>query len=63
MYKEQQTKIVLQLAGTNFLTDTARVRILSSKEVPAGLERYRKNVETYLKTQSDSWKKEVNATP
>jgi hypothetical protein len=63
MYKEQQTKIVLQLAGTSFLTETSRVRILSPKEVPAGLQRYRKNVETYLQTQSESWKKEVNAKP
>jgi hypothetical protein len=65
MYKEQQTKIVLQLAGTSFLTETSRVRILSPKEVPAGLQRYRKNVETYLQTQSEveegSQRKALNA--
>jgi hypothetical protein len=64
MYKEQQTKIVLQLAGTSFLTETSRVRILSPKEIPEGLASYRRNVETYLKSQAESWRKEaVSSNP
>ena len=59
MYKEMQTKIVLQLAGATFWTETARVRILEENEVPAGLIRYRKNVETYLHGKSDKWKDEA----
>ena len=56
MFKESQTKVVLQLAGANFLTDTSRVRILENREVPAGLLVYRKNVEVYLKTKVDKWR-------
>ena len=56
MYKEMQTKIVLQLAGTNFWTDTKRVRILKSDEVAAGLANYRKNVQAYLESKSKAMK-------
>jgi hypothetical protein len=59
MYKEMQKKIVLQLAGATFMTETQRVRILDEYEVPAGLVRYRKNVETYLRGKSDKWKQEA----
>ncbi len=61
MYKEMQTKIVLQLAGTNFWTDTKRVRILKDSEVAAAIDRYRKNVEAYLKTDSEKQKKQLRA--
>ena len=56
MFKESQTKVVLQLAGANFITDTKQVRILEAREVPAGLKIYRKNVETYVKSISEKWK-------
>jgi hypothetical protein len=56
MFKESQTKVVLQLAGANFLIDTKLVRILEPREVPAGLAVYRKNVETYLKSISEKWR-------
>ena len=56
MYKESQTKIILQLAGANFMTETKRVRILEESEVASGLANYRKNVETYLKTKSEKWR-------
>ena len=56
MYKDSQAKIVLQLAGANFTTDTKRVRILEQREVPAGLVIYRKNVESYVKSISEKWK-------
>jgi hypothetical protein len=56
MFKDSQTKVALQLAGANFLTETKRIRILEQHEVPAGLVIYRKNVETYLKSISEKWK-------
>ena len=59
MYKDSQTKVVLQLAGANFITDTKRVRILEQREVPAGILIYRKNVESYLKTKADKWRAAV----
>jgi hypothetical protein len=69
MFKDSQTKVVLQLAGANFQTDTKRVRILDQREVPAGIAVYRKNVESYLKTKAEKWraavepKKPVAAAP
>jgi hypothetical protein len=56
MYKESHTKIVLQLAGANFITETNRIRLLEESEVASGLINYRKNVETYLKTKSEKWR-------
>ena len=56
MYKDSQTKVVLQLAGANFITDTKHVRILEPRDVPAGLVVYRRNVESYLKSISEKWK-------
>ena len=56
MFKDSQTKVVLQLAGANFLTDTKKVRILENSEVPAGLLVYRRNVEVYLKTKVEKWR-------
>lgn len=56
MYKDAQTKVVLQLAGANFMVESKRVRILEPREVPAGLVIYRKNVESYLKSISEKWK-------
>ena len=60
MYKEMQTKVVLQLAGTSFLTEASRVRILKESEVPAALANYRKNLQAYLNSNSDKWKKEAH---
>ena len=61
MFKEQQTQVVLQLAGTNFRTATDRVRILEEKEVtPEILASYRRNVEAYLEGRSKRWKAEAS---
>ena len=56
MYKERQTKIVLQLGGTSFMVDTKVTRLLKDEEIPAGLANYRKNVATYISGTSDKWK-------
>jgi hypothetical protein len=56
MYKESQTRIVLQLAGATFMTEARRVRVLPDSEIPAGLVNYRKNVEIYLKTKTEKWR-------
>ncbi len=56
MFKDSQTKVVLQIAGASFLTDMKHVRILEQREVPAGILTYRKSVETYLKTKAEKWR-------
>ncbi len=60
MFKEMQTKVVLQLAGTSFWTEASRVRILKESEVPGALGSYRKNLEAYLNSNSDKWKKQAH---
>lgn len=57
MFKEQQTKVVLQLAGTSFLIDAANVRVLEEKEVTEEvLMAYRRNVASYLEGKSKKWR-------
>jgi len=51
-YKNMQKNIVLRLAGATFMTESARVRILTAVEVPAGIEKYRENVRSYLDSTS-----------
>ena len=58
MYKDQQTKIVLQLAGTSFVIEAKHVRVFEDKELTAAaLASYRRNVQTYIDTRSEQWKK------
>ncbi len=53
MYKEMQTKIVLELADTTFRTDTPKVRLLKNDELGAGLAKYQKSVDNYLRTKAE----------
>lgn len=63
MFKEQQTKVMLQLAGTSFMIDVKHVKIIEEKNLTAGeLASYRRNVQTYIDTRSEQWKKRA-ATP
>ena len=49
MFKEQQTKIVLQLAGTTFMTDAANVTTIEEKNLTEEqLATYRGTVQRYL---------------
>ena len=60
MFKEQQTKVVLQLAGTNFMTETSRVKIIEEKDVtPEQLATYRTNVQNYIDSRSEKIKTEL----
>ncbi len=57
MFKESQTKVILQLAGTSFLIDAKHVKIIDEKNLTAGeLASYRRNVQTYIDTRSDQWR-------
>lgn len=63
MYKDLRKNIVLQLAGTQFRTETKRVRILESGEVAQGLENYRKNVQAYLDSKAKRLKSDLQLRP
>ncbi len=57
MFKEQQTKVVLQLAGTTFLIRADRVKTVEAKDVTAEqMATYRNNVKTYIQNRSEDWK-------
>jgi hypothetical protein len=51
-YKNLRKSVILRLAGATFVTDTDRIRVLKTDEVPTGLEVYRKNVRAYLDSTS-----------
>lgn len=54
MFKEQQTIVVLQFAGTQFLTEASRVKITPGEEVtPEMVANYRRNVQGYVDGKSE----------
>jgi hypothetical protein len=59
MFKEQQTKVVLELGGATFWTDANRVRLMKESETATALASYRKNLTTYLKSRPEKWKQSV----
>ncbi len=64
MFKEQQTKVMLQLAGTSFIVEAKHVKVIEEKDLKTGeLASYRRNVQTYIDTRSDQWKKRANSPP
>ena len=59
MFKEQQSKAVLQLAGTSFTTSVINIKVVEEKDVtPEQLTSYRNNVQHYLEGQAAKWKTE-----
>ncbi|MEI9894988.1 MAG: hypothetical protein WDN28_14140 [Chthoniobacter sp.] len=59
MFKERQTKVVLQLAGTTFTTEAANVQVLEEKDLtPEQAATYRNNVQHYLDSRAEKWKTE-----
>jgi len=60
MFKEQRTKVILQLAGTTFMTETVRVKTIEEKDVtPEQLATYRTNVQNYINSRSEKMKTEL----
>ena len=57
MFKDQQTKVILQRAGTTFSTGMENVKVVEEKDVtPEQLTTYRTNVQHYLDAQAAKWK-------
>jgi len=48
MYKEHQTKVVLQLGAATFWTDATRVRVMNPDETDKAVVSYQKNLQNYL---------------
>jgi hypothetical protein len=60
-YKESHTKLILRLAGTNFVVAGNHAAIVSEKETPAAIERYRVTLQTYINGFSARWKANAEA--
>ena len=62
MFKDSQSKVILQLAGTTFVVESKHVKVIEGKDLTAAeLASYRRNVETYIDTRSEQWKKRATA--
>ena len=60
-YKESHTKLILRLASTNFVVVGDHAAIVSDKETPAAVERYRGTLQTYINGFSARWKANAEA--
>jgi len=60
MFKERQTKVILQLAGTTFMVSANRIQTIEEKNLTeAQLTTYRTNVSNYLESRSEKWKEQA----
>ena len=60
-YKESHTKLILRLASTSFVVAGNDAAIVSDKETPAAIERYRSTLQTYINGFSARWKARAEA--
>lgn len=60
-YKEAHTKLVLQLAGTQFVVPAAKAAVVPDKEIEAAIVKYRANVNTYINGYASRWRTEAEA--
>lgn len=60
-YKDSHTKLFLRLAGTTFVVAGDHAAIVSDKETPAAIERYRTTLQTYIDGFSARWKANAEA--
>ena len=60
-YKESHTKLILRLASTSFVVAGDHAAIVSDKETPAAIERYRSTLQTYIDGFSARWKARAEA--
>ena len=55
-YKESHTKLILRLAGTQFVVAGSDAVIVSAKETPAAAESYRTTVNSYINGAAMRWR-------
>jgi hypothetical protein len=58
-YKEQHTKLILQLAGAQFMVPAAKTKIVPDKELPKAVAKYRANVNTYINGYAAKWREKA----
>ena len=60
-YKEAHTKLILQLAGAQFMVPASKANIVPEKEEAQAVEKYRANVNTYINGYANRWRNEAEA--
>ena len=60
-YKEAHTKLILQLAGAQFMVPADKTKIVPDKEEAAAIAKYRENVNTYINGFANRWRAEAEA--
>ena len=60
-YKEAHTKLILQLAGAQFMVPANKAKIVPSKEESDAVLKYRANVNTYLNGYANRWRSEAES--
>jgi hypothetical protein len=60
-YKESHTKVVLQLAGSQFIMPADKTRVVPDKELSAAMEKYRANVNTYINGYAARWRAQAES--
>ncbi len=60
-YKEGRTKLILRLAGTNFVVASEHAAVVNEKETPAAIKRYRGTLQVYIEGFSARWKAKAEA--
>jgi hypothetical protein len=63
MYKDQQTRVILQLAGATFSTPLYRVQVVPERDEQRAVQAYRKMLDTYLKAKADMYKEDAVKKP
>ena len=61
-YKEAHTKLILQLAGAQFIVPANKAKIVPDKEEPDAVLKYRANVNTYINGFANRWRNEAEST-
>lgn len=62
MFKDHQSKVILQLGSSTFTTEASRVRVLKDSDGSRALLAYRKTLESYLNSKAENWKKGASTT-
>jgi hypothetical protein len=62
-YKEAHTKLILQLAGSQFMVPAAKAVIVPAKEEADAVVKYRANVNTYINGYANRWRTEAEKKP
>lgn len=60
-YKEAHTKLILQLAGAQFMVPANKAKIVPDKDQADAVLKYRANLNTYINGYANRWRTEAES--